>query len=172
MKYFFKRTFAYLIDCILCYSFVMLIIQWAILSNIRESIGITNDWFMKSLNMELYVLFSISIPVWVYFAYFDSNRGKRTFGKRVLKLSVLDNENRKITFGKSFKRTLLKLAPWEIAHIGVIFPTPMYFENEPDIRILTIVGILLFVVYIASILLNSDKQSIYDKLIGTKVVIE
>ncbi len=172
MKHFIKRTLAYLIDCAICYSLVILIIQWAILSHIRESIGITNEWFSNSLNMELYVLISISIPVWAYFTYFDSNRTKGTFGKRIFKLSVCDKEKRKIGLGKSFQRTLLKLSPWEIAHIGVIFPTPMYFEDEPDIRILTFIGILLFFIYMVSILLSHNKQSIYDKLIGTKVTEE
>ena len=169
IKHFFKRGLAYLIDCTICYSLVMLIIQWAILSHIRESIGITNEWFERSLNMELYVLISISIPVWAYFTYYDSSRAKGTFGKRILKLSVYDKENKKIGLGKSLLRTFLKLSPWEIAHIGVIFPTPMYFDADPDIRILTLVGILLFLTYMASILLNRDGQSIYDKMIGTKV---
>ncbi|WP_160114719.1 RDD family protein [Aquimarina sp. AU474] len=161
---------AYLIDCIICYSLVMLVIQWAILSNIRESLGITEEWFKSSLNMELYVLISISIPVWAYFVYFDSNKTKGTFGKRILKLSVRDQENKTMSLSKSFQRTILKLAPWEIAHLGVIFPTPIYFENEPDIRILTIVGILLFSIYMISIVFNTNGQSLYDKLIGTKVI--
>ena len=172
MKYFLKRSLAYLIDCTICFSLVMLVIQWAILSHIRESVGITNEWFANSLNMELYVLLSISIPVWVYFTYFDSKKTKGTFGKRILKLSVSDDKKRKIGLGKSFQRTLLKLAPWEIIHLGLIFPTPMYFEVEPEIRILTIIGILLFITYMASILLNSNRQSIYDKLIGTNVIEE
>ena len=156
MKHFLKRTLAYIIDCTICYSLVMLVIQWAILSHIRESIGITNEWFTSSLNMELYVLISISIPVWAYFTYFDSKKTKGTFGKRILKLSVSDEETRKIGIGKSFQRTFLKLAPWEIIHLGIIFPIPMYIEVEPDIRILTIIGILLFTTYVASILLNSE----------------
>ncbi len=170
MKHFLKRMTAYLIDCIICYSLVMLVIQWAILSNIRESLGITEEWFKSSLNMELYVLISISIPVWAYFVYFDSNKTKGTFGKRILKLSVRDQENKTMSLSKSFQRTILKLAPWEIAHLGVIFPTPIYFENEPDIRILTIVGILLFSIYMISIVFNTNGQSLYDKLIGTKVI--
>ncbi len=147
----------------------MLIIQWAILSNIRESIGITNEWFENSWNMELYVLASISLPVWLYFTYFDSNRAKGTIGKRIMKLSVVNKENEKINLGKSFKRTILKLSPWEIAHMGIIFPVPMYFEDEPTIRLFTIVGILLFAIYVISILANTNRQSIYDQLIGTKV---
>jgi len=170
MKHLLKRTFAYFIDCTICYSFIMLILQWAILSHIRESIGMTNEWFEKSWNMELYVLASISLPVWLYFIYFDSNRTKGTIGKRIMKLSVLNNDNQRISPSKSFQRTFLKLSPWEIAHIGIIFPTPIYFEDEPTIRLLTIAGILLFIIYMVSIILDSNGQSIYDRLTGTKVI--
>lgn len=165
-----KRTLAYLIDCALIYSIVMLLIQWALLSNIRESIGITDQWFKNSWNMELYVLVSISLPVWLYFTLFDSNKTKGSIGKRILGLSVKDLANQSIQPGKSFVRTAFKLAPWEISHIGIVFPSPIYFEDEPGIRILIIVGILLFLSYLISIMLNSNDQAIYDRIVGTKVI--
>lgn len=169
MKYFIERTLAYFIDCFIAFAVVMLIIQWAILSHLRESFGITDIWFQSSINMQLYVLTSISIPVWIYFAYFDSKKSKGTFGKRIFKLEVKDNKNQKISFGKSLCRTILKLLPWEIAHIGVIFPTPIYYENEPAVRILSYVGLLLFAIYVISIWTDSRKRTIYDKVMGTIV---
>lgn len=169
MKYFLKRTLAYLIDCFIAFAAVMLVIQWGILSHIRESIGITDTWFTSSVNMQLYVLTTISIPVWAYFTFFDSNRSKGTFGKRIFSLWVNDNKNHKISVGKSFLRTLLKLLPWEIAHAGVIFPTPLYYEPAPEVRIASYIGLILFAVYIVSILIDKRKQSIYDKLLGTGV---
>lgn len=86
-----------------------------------------------------------------------------------MKLSVRDKENKKISLRKSFQRTFLKLSPWEIAHFGVIFPTPLYFEDEPDIRVLTVVGIILFLIYAASIIVYNNEQSVYDKFVGTRV---
>ena len=73
------------------------------------------------------------------------------------------------TLGRSFVRTLFKLSPWEIAHIGIIFPTPMYFDQDPGIRIFSIVGILLFFAFMVSVVLNTEGQSIYDRILGTKV---
>lgn len=171
MRYFLKRALAYIIDCIVCYSVVMLVIQWAVLNNFREQLGITDSWFENSLNMELYVLITISLPVWIYFTLLDSNRFKGTFGKRFCKLTVYnDNTKDKIEVSKSFYRTLLKLLPWEVAHLGVIFPTPMYFAEEPSIRFLTILGGLLFLLYAISIFLFKKHQSIYDVVLNTSVV--
>lgn len=172
MKYFIERTLAYFIDCLIAFGVIMLIIQWAIISHIRAYFGITDAWFQSSINMELYVLFTISIPVWVYFAYFDSEKSKGTFGKRIFKLAVKDNNNQRISLRKSLLRTILKLLPWEIAHIGVIFPTPIYYEVEPAVRILSYVGLLLFAIYVISLLTNSKKSTIYDKLLGTTVLKE
>jgi uncharacterized RDD family membrane protein YckC len=155
MKYFLKRASAYLIDCIICYSVVMLVVQWAILSNFREQFGITENWFHNSINMELYVLITISLPVWVYFTLLDSKRFKGTFGKRLCKLTVYNDATEdKLEVSKSFFRTFLKLLPWEVAHLGIIFPTPMYFTKDPAVRFLTIAGGVLFALYATGIFLT------------------
>ena len=170
MKYLLKRTAAYLIDCTLCFSVIMLVVQWGVLSHTRHVIGITDAWFQNSRNMSLYVLLSISIPVWGYFTYFDSCKSRDSLGKRLLNLSVVDLQGNRLKLRKSFIRTLLKLLPWELAHLGVIFPTPLYFEAEPNLRILTAMGMLLFIVYIASILLKRNRNSMYDQLMGWQVI--
>ncbi len=170
MKYFLKRVISYLIDCLIAFAAIMLIVQWAILSHVRGSIGITDDWFTSSFNMYLYVLTTISLPVWLYFTYFDSKQSKGTLGKRIFKLSVQEEKYRtRISVSKSFVRAVLKLLPWEIAHLGVIFPTPLYYEEEPEIRLLSYIGLVLLTIYVASIFLSSTKQTIYDRLLGTIV---
>ncbi len=172
MKQLAKRSIAYFLDCFICYSLVMLLIQWALLSNLRGAIGLTDEWFEHSWNLQLYVLLTISLPVWLYFTYFDSKKTVGTFGKRIMKLSVTDTQSERIGLKKSFIRTLLKLSPWEIAHIGVIFPTPLYFAENADVRVVTILGILLFGIYMVSILISPDGRSVYDKLLETKVIMK
>ena len=169
MKYLLKRTAAYFIDCVIVFGAVMLVLQWAILSNLRESIGITNEWFESSINMQAYVLLTISIPVWIYFAYFDSSKSTGTFGKRIMRLILTDIELKKISLGKSFIRTILKLLPWELAHIGVIFPEPLYFMEEGNVRLLTYIGIALFILYVLSIVTDKQHRTPYDKFLGTQV---
>ena len=171
MKHFFKRTIAYFVDSAICYLLVMLLIQWAFLGQIRDQIGITNEWFKNSVNMEIYVLLTISLPVWIYFILMDSRLSTGTFGKRLFKLEVNHIIKRnKITLGRSVIRTILKLMPWEIAHLGIIFPVPMYFEEQPELRFLTILGLALFLIYAFSILLSRKNQALYDSLLKTIVL--
>lgn len=148
-----------------------MVFQWAILSRIREPFGMTEEWFEDSLHMELYVLLTISLPVWLYFIIMDSRVTKGSIGKRMMKLRVYSmNEISYISLARSFKRTFFKLLPWEIAHLGVIFPTPLYFQKEPEIRVLTIFGIILFIIYMISILTSKKGQAIYDYILGTRVL--
>ncbi|MDW3647132.1 MAG: RDD family protein [Bacteroidia bacterium] len=170
LVYLLKRSLAYWIDCIIAFAIVMLFIQQLILVKIRGYIGIDKDWFQDAWNMEIYVLLSISLPVWLYFAFQDSSTKKGSLGKKWMKLAVTQLENgKKLSFAKALSRTLLKLLPWEIAHLGIIFPEPMYFAEDPQIRILSILGILLFLVYFLSISLNQKQQSLYDKWLNTHV---
>lgn len=58
------------------------------------------------------------------------------------------SENRaKLGFNQSLLRTIIKLLPWEIAHVGVIWPTPLYYMQNPDLRLLTVIGIVLFIIF-------------------------
>jgi uncharacterized RDD family membrane protein YckC len=150
----------------------MVVFQWGLASNLRHLVGITDDWFRDSWNMQLYVSLTISLPVWLYFSYFDSRHSKGTFGKRIFGFRVTDLKLQPIGFGKAFIRTALKLLPWEIAHAGVIFPTPSYYEAEPDIRLMSIIGILLFVAYVLSILFNKERRALYEWMVNTKVIIQ
>jgi uncharacterized RDD family membrane protein YckC len=149
----------------------MLVLQWLILTPIREYIGINDLWFHSSVNMQWYVLLTISLPVWLYFSILDSDKNKGTWGKQLLKLNLINQEQgNRISFKKSFIRTTLKLLPWEIAHVGVIFPVPLYFASNPEVRIMTIVGLILFAVYFLSIALDKNSQSLYDKWLKVRVV--
>ncbi|MFK8011748.1 MAG: RDD family protein [Marinicellaceae bacterium] len=145
-------------------------LQWIILTPVRQYAGIDEIWFHDSINMQLYVLITISLPVWLYFLLLDSYKCNGTFGKRLMKLTVLNQMNHKrLTLKKSLIRTIFKLLPWEIAHIGVIFPVPIYYAENPNIRILTIIGLLLFMLYFMSIFFNKKSQSFYDQLLNTQV---
>jgi len=171
MNYLYKRALAYVIDCTIAYAAVMLLIQWAILSQFRDQLGITGEWFRVSTHMQLYVFLTISIPVWTYFALMDSNASRGTWGKRIFRIRVIrETGNESPGIGRSYLRTFLKLLPWEIAHVGVIFPTPLYFENEAELRAWTYAGIALLIGYMLSMIFSKKRHTLYDYIIGTQVI--
>lgn len=171
-NYLFRRSLAYFIDCIIAFSIAMLLIQIAVLVPLRGYIGIDDDFFREAWNTEIYVLLTISLPVWLYFSILDNSRAQSSFGKRMLKLRVTESDGiSRLPFAKAFARTLLKLLPWELAHIGVVFPEPLHYMEAPEIRIMTIVGPVLLMIYFFSIIFTKSSQTLYDLLIGSKVVL-
>ena len=164
-----RRIAAYLIDCILAFSFY-LITQTTVLAVVREMISENNEWMKVGWYSELYTIITISIPVWLYFTFTDSRLMRGSIGKRIVKLKVLSADSEQaISVKKSFARTVLKLLPWELAHIGNNFPVPMYFTEEPELRLGFILSGIFLMVYIFSFVINKSNRTVYDLLMGTEV---
>lgn len=166
-----KRSAAYFIDVTIIYLIVMLVFQLLVLVPIREYIGLDENWFRIGWNVQVYVWVTISLPVWLYFIVLESSNYKATLGKRLFKLRVVnDTHDSKLPLQVSVKRTALKLLPWELIHIGLNLPNPVWFEDTPSFRYLTLAGTLLFVFYFITILVSKRRTTIYDDLIKTKVI--
>ena len=144
------------------------VLQLMILSSIRENWGIGTEWMKDPFNMHLYVLLSISLPVYLYFTLQDKNT-KGSLGKRFMGLQISQEDGGSIGFGKALLRTVIKLLPWEIAHMGVIYPQPLYYQEVGELRILCLVGLALLLIYFLSIVFSAKSQSLYDALLGTFV---
>lgn len=78
-----------------------------------------------------------------YFALMDSIIARGTWGKRIFR---------------------------EIAHLGVIFPTPLYFESEAGLRVWSYLGIVLLVVYAVSLVISKHGQTVYDRNLRMQVI--
>ncbi|MEO1033482.1 MAG: RDD family protein [Bacteroidota bacterium] len=168
LEYILRRSLAYFIDVSIIYVVLMLVFQWLIMLPIRTHFGMDENWFRNGWNVQFYVWLTISLPTWLYFIGSEASNRKATFGKRILKLQVLDSETKsKISKTKSIKRTALKLLPWELIHIGLNLPTPVWFEETPNFRYLVLLGSILFVVYF--IMAFVYQRTLYDKLLNTLV---
>lgn len=167
--YILRRIAAYFIDCVLAFLFY-LITQTTVLAVVRKMISENNEWMKVGWNSEIYTIITISIPVWLYFTFTDSRLMRGSIGKRIIKLEVLSADSKQaISVKKSFARTVLKLLPWELAHIGNNFPVPMYFTKEPELRLGFILSGVILMVYIFSFIINKSNRTVYDLLMGTKV---
>lgn len=101
---FWMRTAALLLDTIL------LFIIWVSLILLSPALGIdlqavlgSSTGFFSPLNMTLYIL-----PL-IYFAGMESSAGGGTFGKRAVRIRVVDENGQRITFGKAVGRYLGKI---------------------------------------------------------------
>ena len=163
------RGFAYLIDC--CFAFLLVALtQIVFFSPLRSVAGMTGDWFHAGINTQLHTLATISISVWMYFAVLESSGWQATVGKRITGLKVGDSiSHSKIGLLRAVFRTIGKLLPWELAHIGNNLPTPIWYTDSPEFRIAFAFSGLLLAAYILVMFTNSGRRTIHDILVSTEV---
>jgi uncharacterized RDD family membrane protein YckC len=138
---------------------------------IRQRLIGSEDWFRSGWNAELYTLITISLPTWLYFAFLEASPWQATVGKRLLKLETLEKGRRdRLSFLQAFIRTLIKLAPWEIAHLTNNLPVPLWYDPNPDFRAGFILVPLLLVIYIVVAFVTPDRQSVHDLLAQSLVI--
>src|SRR5690606_27547997 len=127
----------------------------------------------NGLYLELYVLATISLPVWLYFILLERSRWRATIGKRLLGLRVASVSGDKLSTGQVVARTAGKLLPWELAHFAVNVPTNPWMQPDTvfstwRLVLIGFVYVLLFVYLIA--VARQPRQTVYDRLAGTAVV--
>lgn len=164
-----RRGVAYLIDCTVVFG-VFAITQLLLFAPLRALIGIEEQWFYSGFNTQLYTLLTISLPVWLYFAWFEQSAWQATLGKRLLRLQVVGaSTQQRISFGTAFLRTLMKLVPWEVAHLANNLPTPIWYATDPGFRIGFAVAGVLMGVYMVLVAITARHQGLHDLVARTTV---
>lgn len=133
------------------------------------SSGFPFDYWTKGYEIELWVLFSMSLPVWSYFIY-SEYKLQRTLGKRVLKFIVTDQHGTSISFKQAFVRTFIKLLPWELTHLIVLVPDPWWDLEEPSNTFLILIPNLLLLLYATVLFISRGSKGIHDYIVKTRVL--
>lgn len=158
-----------MIDILLAYgAFVLL--QTLLFPVVQERYGTAlaeNGWLL-----EVYVVLTISLPVWLYFILTERSSWRASLGKRLLGLQVADESGTKATTGQVVLRTVGKLLPWELAHFAVNVPTNTWLNPDAAFAMWRLVPIglayLLLFVYLVSAI-REPQRAVYDRVAGTVV---
>jgi len=159
-----KRLFAYWLDFVLLAS-VLVGFQW--LFHTTTS-GFPFSMLDEGYEIELWVLLTMSLPVWLYFICCEM-RKQQTVGKRFPKLAVMNREGGKINFKQALFRTLIRLLPWELTHIAILVPEPWWATEAAGTRHFIFVPNALMILYIVYLFANKGRQGIHDRLANTIV---
>jgi uncharacterized RDD family membrane protein YckC len=166
-----RRILAYLIDSLLAFLVFVLAAQLLVFVPLRHLVIGSEDWFRSGWNTQVYTLLTISLPTWLYFALSEISPWGATLGKRLLNLrTVTKSTQEKMTLLQSLARTLVKLLPWEMAHLANNLPVPMWYDPDPGFRIAFLFAPILVSVYIALALLTKERQSLHDLAARTVVL--
>ncbi len=166
---FLRRTFAYLIDSLLAFVGFALT-QWLIFVPLRTALGVTEAHFHNGWFTEAYTLLTASLPIWLYFILTERSSWQATLGKRILGLQTVDSASgNQIGFWQAALRTLIKLLPWELAHLANNLPVPIWYTPNPGFRLGFALVPILITVYILLIFFTPKKQTLHDLVAKTRV---
>ena len=170
-SYITRRGLAYMIDCLLAFGFYA-ITQRAIFLPLRRFLFGSDDWFASGIKSELYTILTISLPIWLYFTLTELSGWQASLGKMCLGLQTIDaNTKGHIFFRQSFLRTVIKMLPWEVAHLTINLPVPMRYVPEPGFRLGFVLSPLLLTLYVALVVLSTNHQSLHDLIAKTLVIL-
>ncbi|WAC02758.1 RDD family protein [Lacinutrix neustonica] len=159
-----KRIFAYCID------YFVIIIYAALLFLLTYTIHKILDQPLTQLDPitgNVISFFTLTLPVFLYFFFYESSSKKGTIGKQWVKIKVENNSKRNI-----FIRVFFKIFPWEMAHFGIHWA--LFYSNQGvEIPlwnwIVNIVPQIIVIIYFITIVLSKGKSSIYDRIANTRI---
>lgn len=165
-----RRLAAYAVDLLLAFVFYALLQSWLfpLVAARYEAAFVANGWLL-----ELYILLTISLPIWLTFILAERSRWQATAGKRLLGLRVASPSGARPTTGQIVLRTAGKLLPWELGHLAVNVPTNPWLDagalfSPWRAALLGFVYLLLLAYLIAAI--RQPQRTLYDRLAGTVVI--
>jgi uncharacterized RDD family membrane protein YckC len=163
-----RRAAAYLVDIAILAAAVV-ITQLGIQAITG---GFPANQLNTGLQIEAWVFATVSLPVWAYFTLLEGSVWQASLGKRLLGLQVTDTMGNRIGYGRALLRTIVKLLPWELTHLSLMLPTPIWDESaSANLRPGLIVAYALLVLYIVVAVLTPRKQSVHDLIARTLVVL-
>lgn len=124
-----------------------------------------NGWQIES-----WVLLSVSLPTWLYFTISESSRHRATLGKRVFGLQVANVTGEGVSLRQALIRTAFKLLPWEVTHLSLLLPEPMWSDPEPGFRPGLLIAYLLMGLYLVVAWRKPQRRAPHDLVAGTIVV--
>lgn len=169
-----RRAAAYATDVAIAYG-IFLAIQTGI-SPLRNRLD--PNWMASPSLFEGYILLTISLPVWCYFAFSESSSWRATIGKRLLGLRVTDVAGKRIGIGRSVLRTAVKLLPWDLAHLTIALPAPLFIDpnsgaldwTRGEFRLGFILVYALIGVTVVTMVRTSRRQALHDLAASTVVL--
>lgn len=163
-----RRLGAYAVDAVLLFIAFPTIL--GAICGLIFYLTIGFDWMQNGFLFWLYVFSIVSIPFWLYYSLLESSAWQATYGMRLFGLQVTDTDGRRISFGRALLRTVIKLLPFELNHLVLFLPTPIWRDPHPGFRVGFVVVNALMILYFATMFLTRRRQSVHDLIARTVVV--
>lgn len=164
---FWLRLKAFAVDYLLIFGYLLLVMFGTMFL-----VPSLQELFQASrITAQLTGFLLVTFPVSLYFILTDSRIFRQSFGKRKMRICVVDASNRPISVYRAIFRTVLKFLPWELSHFMAY---RMIYLGDGNVQLLdyliggSIYALILLYIFLA--IFTQNKQSLYDRLAKTYVV--
>ena len=164
------RIAAFAFDYLVIAVYLILLTTLALVVN-WLSPDVLGTLFGNPLSGQITGFLVVSLPVTMYFTLLESSSWQATWGKRRKNLRVVSKNNGRLSSMRAFGRTLLKFIPWELSHACV---WQIRFSAGDPSRVVALGFALVWILIalnMASLLVSPTRQTLYDRIAGSYVVI-
>ena len=123
---------------------------------------------------DLFAFLTLVFPVILYFTLQESSSSQATWGKRKIGIRVVKADNRRLSIGGAFLRSVIKYLPWQIAHT-YLFQMRVWtgapVVNSPWLSAGLVLAWVLAGSYLVTMLVTKTHQTPYDWLAGSYVIV-
>jgi uncharacterized RDD family membrane protein YckC len=169
-----QRLRAFLLDYLIIAAYLVLLALVSVGLGFGPLRNVFQAMFANPNISEFSAFLLLVLPVILYFALLESSSWQATWGKRKVGLGVIGMHGARLSLPRSFVRTLLKFAPWELTHACLwripgwpLAPT----TPSPIITVGLVLVWILVGAYVVSMFLNKKHQALYDWIAGSYVVV-
>ena len=169
-----QRIGAFLLDYLIIVAYLVLLVIISVGLGFGPLQSLFRALFADPNSSEFSAFLLLVLPVILYFALCECSSWQATWGKRKMGLRVIDTHPARLSLPRSFVRSLLKFAPWELAHACLwripgwpLAPT----TPSPIITAGLVLVWILVGAYVVSMLVSKKHQALYDWIAGTFVIV-
>jgi uncharacterized RDD family membrane protein YckC len=169
-----QRIGAFLLDYLIISAYLVLLVIIGVGLGFGPLRSMFRAMFADPNSSEFSAFLLLVLPVILYFALFECSSWQATWGKRKMGLRVVDTRGARLSFPRSFARSLLKFVPWELTH-ACLWRIPGWPLAPTTPSPIITAGLLLVWVligaYLLSLLVSKNHQALYDWIAGTYVIV-
>lgn len=157
------RLLAFLLDYLLIVLYIGLLVAVAFLVPSLQSL------FQTPVQSDIVAFLILVLPVVLYFGLQEGTKQQATWGKRRMKLKVIQVDGTYLGMGRALVRAATKFLPWQIAHTAIFHMVQDGQLPLPLLWTLVVLAYLLPIAYIVLIWKHPAHRTIYDWLAGSVV---
>ena len=169
-----QRVGAFLLDYLIIAAYLVLLVIISVGLGFGPLRSVFRAMFADPNSSEFSAFLLLVLPIMLYFTLCECSSWQATWGKRKMGLRVIDTHGARLSFPRSLVRSLLKFAPWELAH-ACLWRIPGWplapATPSPVITAGLVLVWVLVAAYLVSMLVSKKHQALYDWIAGTLVIV-